>query len=450
VIASAHPLEKAQEGMFCNALRSVLFDPSAPRSWSDEDECIHSEFLARAVGKILPSQVSRPQYKADGIGQDFVPNPRYRPGQPAAVVEERASRISSWAGAEHFDLAARGIEVGESGWYFAGRKALLRTLVEWLGSAPHGVRVVTGPPGTGKSAVIGRLATLSDTEFRHAVSKAGVLPLEGDGTVPPEGIIDVAIHAKGKTLNDCARAVARALKISTRNEVAVELGAVLAAIERIDRRVTIVIDGLDEAASGQGQIIATRLIAPLGQLNHVRVLVGSRRSLDGTVVPAGEDRHGRLRAAFGIDALIDDLEDEQDTREDIAEYVRLVRRRRPSRRKDRTCRSKRGWSSGCCTAAQTVRSTFRASAIRCIFCSSRSVGNPTAIRSASMYRSPSPKVLSPISRAFPASSGRYFGPTATTPIQPSCTIGCTGDRIQTAKQRMRFSGLACRISLSTG
>jgi hypothetical protein len=51
---------------------------------------------------------------------------------------------------------------------------------------------------------------------------------------------------------------------------------------------------------------------------RVRVLVGSRRSLDGAVVPEGEDRHGRLHAAFGPDAIIDDLEDEKDTHDDIA------------------------------------------------------------------------------------------------------------------------------------
>ena len=38
---------------------------------------------------------------------------------------------------------------------------------------------------------------------------------------------------------------------------------------------------------------------------------------------AAGGRHGRLRAVFGEDAIIDDLEDEQDTREDAAEYVRL-------------------------------------------------------------------------------------------------------------------------------
>jgi hypothetical protein len=55
----------------------------------------------------------------------------------------------------------------------------------------------------------------------------------------------------------------------------------------------------------------------------VRVLVGCRRSPDGRTVPVGEERHARLRALFGESVTILDLEDEVDTREDIASYVTL-------------------------------------------------------------------------------------------------------------------------------
>jgi hypothetical protein len=323
VIASAHPLEKAREGIFCGAVRSVLFEPKTPRLWSEKDAFIHSEFFARAIGKLLPSDVSRPEYKADGIGQNFIPNPLYRPGQIAEIVEERAWRLQQSGGAEHFDLAARGIEVGGSGWYFSGRRELLRKLVAWLESATNGVRVVTGPPGCGKSAVMGRLATLSDPEYRKAAMQAGVLRLYGEVTIPPEGIVDVAIHAKGKTLDDCAYAVAQALAIPIEKEVAVDVDTLVAEVGNLDRRVTIVIDGLDEAASGHGEIVAKNLIVSLGQLALVRVLVGCRRSVDGKVVPTGEARHDRLRRVFGLSVRIDDLEDEPATHNDIAEYVRL-------------------------------------------------------------------------------------------------------------------------------
>jgi hypothetical protein len=40
-------------------------------------------------------------------------------------------------------------------------------------------------------------------------------------------------------------------------------------------------------------------------------------------MPAGEPRHARLRALFGADAFIFDLEDEPETNHDIAQYVDL-------------------------------------------------------------------------------------------------------------------------------
>src|SRR5262249_11628318 len=155
----------------------------------------------------------KPEYRADGIGQDFIPNPRYRPGLVAEIVEERAWRLAQSDDATHFDLAARGIEVGEKGWFFAGRRRLLRELVDWLKAAEHGVRIVTGPRGAGKSGVMGRLATLSDPNYRQEAIRAGAVK-EGDAAVPPVGAIDVAVHAKGKTVDDCARALARGLGIA--------------------------------------------------------------------------------------------------------------------------------------------------------------------------------------------------------------------------------------------
>jgi hypothetical protein len=124
---------------------------------------------------------------------------------PAEVVEERRWRLSRSDAAKHFELATRGIEVPEQGWFFSGRKRLLLELVDWLSTAEHGVRIVTGPPGARKSAVMGRLATLSDAQYRQEAIDAGVVK-EGEDVIPPVRAIDVAVHAKGKTLDDCARA----------------------------------------------------------------------------------------------------------------------------------------------------------------------------------------------------------------------------------------------------
>ncbi|MGD9658357.1 MAG: hypothetical protein AB7U61_12115, partial [Methylocystis sp.] len=259
--------------------------------------------------------MSSAQYVAYGDDQEFIPNPRYSANLPDVNVEERSAF-------EHLELAARGIEVGESGWFFTGRKRLLDELIAWLERADHGVRIVTaGLPGAGKSAVIGRLATLSNEKYQEMAIKAGAIVM-GIDPVPPPGAIDVAVHAKGKTLDDCARALAKGLDLKIGEGASFDVEALVAEIGKLDRKIALVIDALDEAAAGQGKTIASRLIVPLGRLPHVKVLVGSRRSLDGAVIPEGEDRHGRLRKAFGVEAIISDLDDEKDTRDDIVEYVR--------------------------------------------------------------------------------------------------------------------------------
>jgi|GEM_PF-816297 len=317
IIASAHSLEEAQEAVFSRALRAALFDsglPSDKRVWTDNDAFITADDLALAAQNMMPLSVTSPQCKGGGLGQRFISNPRYQANLPDVNVEERSAF-------EHLESAARGIEVGETGWFFTGRKRLLGELIAWLENTDHGVRIVTGPPGAGKSALIGRLATLSSENYRQEAIKAGAVAI-GIDPVPPAGAIDAAIHTKGKTLDDCARALAKGLNLEIGKGASIDVEALVAEIGRLDHKMTLVIDALDEATAGQGGMIAAKLIVPLGKLPHVKILVGSRRSLDGAVIPETEDRHGRLRKAFGAEAVIDDQDDETDTHDDIVEYVR--------------------------------------------------------------------------------------------------------------------------------
>jgi hypothetical protein len=54
-----------------------------------------------------------------GIGLELIPNPRYRADLPAENFEEQLLwRLARSDAAEHFELAARGIEVDERGWFF--------------------------------------------------------------------------------------------------------------------------------------------------------------------------------------------------------------------------------------------------------------------------------------------------------------------------------------------
>ena len=71
----------------------------------------------------------------------------------------------------------------------------MRELISAAGKP--GVTMVTGSAGSGKSTALSRLVTLSDPDFRHryAAELAGV---PGD-LVPPPGIVDVALSARGKS-----------------------------------------------------------------------------------------------------------------------------------------------------------------------------------------------------------------------------------------------------------
>jgi hypothetical protein len=73
----------------------------------------------------------------------------------------------------HFDPKGRGVRrARESGQYFTGRSAAIRDVFAWLGddSRYGGLLTITGDPGSGKSAVLGRLVLCRNAGARHARS----------------------------------------------------------------------------------------------------------------------------------------------------------------------------------------------------------------------------------------------------------------------------------------
>ena len=215
-----------------------------------------------------------------------------------------AQRRQQWADVaavqlrDHFGPRGSGILPSSvrSGSYFTGRVRVLTELAGWLGNtsdADARARVVTGGPGSGKSAVLGRLLWLADPGRweQESISAAGV----PGGTVPPLGAISVAVHARGRTVDEVAAEVAQALEIP-------ESGAdgLLAALRESwqPRPVVVLVDAVDEAADPYRLII--ELLEPVASAagrTKVRLLAGTR--------PGGNN--GLLRL-FGASAVIVDLD----------------------------------------------------------------------------------------------------------------------------------------------
>ncbi len=330
VIPASHPLDKAVAGLFSDCLADAIEHPDKHLVWSKGDEYIIPENLAMAVKGLL--EKAGKEINIDPVRRGYVlaiiPNPLYKPAAGNADIETSRYLEGVFGEEAHFNLAARGIEMGEAGYFFSGRRRSQEQIISWLKDRQASLMVVTGPPGTGKSALLGRVVTLSVPEVRAEVEKAGGLAKEDP--LPPDNAVDVAVHAKGKNVFQVATALGQCVgldrEIVDQPGITDVLSAIKEASTPLDEKgelqgLTLVIDALDEAGGEQAQRIANEIIRPLVDVPNVRLLVGTRRSLDGGLIPEGEAKHGRLVKAFGSGAVILDLENEAETQADIAEFV---------------------------------------------------------------------------------------------------------------------------------
>jgi hypothetical protein len=133
------------------------------------------------------------------VGTDREADARTGYGIPVEVIRRYWPDIEPWVGwrlshdpamASHWGPRARGVERdSRPGWYFTGRRQALRELTDWLEHqrADGAVRVVTGGPGSGKSAVLARLVALADPQYRARVQREDPGELNDLSAVPSGG-----------------------------------------------------------------------------------------------------------------------------------------------------------------------------------------------------------------------------------------------------------------------
>ena len=273
---------------------------------------LHPDAVLGFVSEVLTKAGSQQHVtgsSADTAGlPELIPNLRYTGAVPGLTIEEQnhaqsiARRNADHAG--HWLPRALGSDTGLKASYFTGRQRLLSEIESWLKrEKPDGkARVIVGGPGTGKSAILGKL----------------VVALPGQ-----PGVIDIALHARNKTLRDAILEFAGSVPVP---EVQSLLGTAAAMsdiesaaaiwisnVEQRNCKTTIVVDALDE--SKEPDLIARHLLIPLSSLPSVWLLVGSRPD-----IPAG--RPGprlRILAGTSVELDLDLLEYLGPT--DIADYV---------------------------------------------------------------------------------------------------------------------------------
>ncbi|WP_216899268.1 nSTAND1 domain-containing NTPase [Nocardia alni] len=205
---------------------------------------------------------------------------------PLDVRDELAGALDTLTSDElrHFLPRAHGGELpfketmlGEQSWYFEGRHTEAERIVAWLQTSKSGMLVVTGPAGSGKSALLGHLVVQANPTLRTALRRAGLLVDLPAAEQPPDGAFDLILHLTGATTADVIARLAEGIGLEQRPSRNFET-AMRWLTSNFDRRapITVLVDALDEAVDPI--TVAREVLAPLAEQALVRVVVGTRVS----------------------------------------------------------------------------------------------------------------------------------------------------------------------------
>jgi hypothetical protein len=249
VLASSLGTQPAEDGLLAARLIKLLRDGPETEigraRWAVNNEGIRGMDLIDALITEWPYPDQTPESWTNVVSAgDFFPNPLAKAGGAEHLV---ADVVSTSPGGEP-SLPSDD---------FTGRREVLAKILDWLRNSQHGVLAIVGSAGIGKSAVLDRVAALSnpalskESETARQVSDA----LNHGGTT-------ILLRARGQTLAGLLTDICRQLGI----QPATTPDELLPELRRRDHPVTRLLDGLDAASNGQAFEIATKLIRPLASV----------------------------------------------------------------------------------------------------------------------------------------------------------------------------------------
>jgi len=347
VIAACGPVERAFGGRFTEAVTEVN---RALASGELDIDSSYRHAPITTVAQRIRRTVTRAASAADLLAQqvtaslvDISTNPAELPFFPNFQYSDNPRRIAGMAidtalrpFLDDLDEALDPIHfLGRASGHgsasmeavtgcFSGRGRELRILSPWLNLQDQiGLRVVTGSPGVGKSALIGVLVCAAHPQLRgptepvwHHIEQA---PYRNDSFA--------AVHARKRGLAQVLSSIARQLTGREAGEIAA--ADLVALVARLPHPPVIVVDALDEAVDGEA--IMRVLLLPLTQTTCLdgrpaRVMVGMRPWAEFAPL---------IEAARQSGGLVDlDQVSPTQLREDLTRYVSslLLSDRRWSRR----------------------------------------------------------------------------------------------------------------------
>ncbi|MFJ8078231.1 hypothetical protein ACIQ7Q_30950 [Streptomyces sp. NPDC096176] len=224
------------------------------------------EHAVAAVNKEYGRQITCPEAllsPSRSVPTTALPNPGYPPS--SAAVQGTAEPLSTLSPEQsHWMEKASGRpHAQDPGWYFSGRTAANSAVTAFL-HGPPGVLIVTGMAATGKTAVLGRVVTLSDPAFRTSPHYAQAAGAAADA-VPP-GVVTVAVNARNHSSLSLLKQLCHGVGVvppQAADDVRQWRDALRTHIASLSS-VTIVVDALDEALSPARCV--SDVLAPLAGL----------------------------------------------------------------------------------------------------------------------------------------------------------------------------------------
>ena len=207
VLASASNVEYAQQGWFAMALGRALLDPEVGAS----QQLLGLEWLTSKINATLGNAGQKARWFPPGGESSglppFFPNPKYVPSVAGLTITE-----------QHWVSRLRGAppDSTTAGFYVTGRTGriqVIEDLAGWMRNPDSGgLAVVTGSPGSGKSAMLALPVLLTEGKGRDAlVIGADQGSLVARAADLFDGLPVIGIHARGMNPYQVADAIAEHL-----------------------------------------------------------------------------------------------------------------------------------------------------------------------------------------------------------------------------------------------